>query len=587
MKQLLKTIAGSILSLEKRAKKFVGGSIQNPPSWLEKMLIGSTDEENVSGVEITEANALTIAAVYACVRNIVEDFAKLPVVVTRRSGGKRERVENHPISKLLGQSPNPEMTAFDFRSALQAHVLLGGNCMSEIVRLGNGRPAELWPMIPERTSVLRNSRTGEIFYRYSDPKTFETVDLPASDVLHVKGLGYDGLLGYSVVGWARQSMGLTAAAEKFGASFFGNSSLPRGVLEHPGELGTEGQKLLRDSWEKNHQGPARANRIGILEEGMKFHAITIPPEEAQFLESRQFQVLDICRWFRMPPHKIADLSRATFSNIEHAAIEYVGDTLVPWLTRWEQEIRRKLLMQSEGSLEVRFDVNALLRGDMKSRYEAYAIGRQWGWFSPNDVRDSEDLSPIPEGGDIYLVPVNMQDAATVEDAPVVDPNVKDLPSAAPAKKPGDKLLPEPAPDPALADAAVREIFSKSFRRLASSIAEKLARNAKREDRSAWLSTFVGTMPEAIEAEIRPVVRAAVAMESYRANKGIPLGIVDTLADGLCRPIVEAAANRTREFVTGNWWEDGKLDRYSDRVEADVTYSVDYIRSVVSHWKGSQ
>lgn len=406
---------------EHRAASFPnsGGTLSNPAAWLERLLLGVVDpDDNVAGVEITERNALSIAAVFACVRAIAEDVAKLPLIVYRTSGeSDRARVPNHPLYRLLHNTPNPEMTSFDLRSTVTAHALLWGNGYVEIERDGTGRPRALWPMEPDRVAVRRSSVDGSIIYVYADPSDGVRRTLFADDVVHVRGLGYDGLVGYSVVYWARKSLGVTAAAERYGASFFGNSSIPKGVLEHPGKLGETAQANLRKSWERNHGGgPKNANRVGILEEGMKFHALTIPPEDAQFLETRQFQIPEVCRWFRMPPHKVADLTRATFSNIEHSSLEYVGDTLMPWLVRWEQEILRKCFMQSERSLFVEHLTAALLRGDMKSRNESYAIGRQWGWLSANDVRRMENLNAI-EGGDVYLSPTNMTNAVTMANQP--------------------------------------------------------------------------------------------------------------------------------------------------------------------------
>lgn len=538
----LPPIIRRLFGAESRAVAVAGGSLANPPSWLERLLLGhTTDDEDSAGITITESTALQISTVFACVRNLSDDVAKLPIVLYRDGSGRgRERLAAHPLARVLAR-PNPEMTAFDFRSTLTSHAVAWGNGYAEIVRLGNGRPAELWPMLPENVQVVREN-SGAIVYIYSNPYTGRQVRLPSDDVLHIKGLGYDGLIGYSPVALARRTLAITAAAEKFGASFFGNSSMPKGVLEHPGVLGDEGQKNLRRSWEEVHRGVQNANRIAILEEGMKFNPITIPPEDAQFLQTRQFQVPEICRWFRMPPHKVADLSRATFSNIEHSAIEYVGDTLLPWLIRWEQEIARKLLMLTETTIVVEHQTAALLRGDLESRYKAHAIARQWGWASPNDVREIEGLNPIDEdaGGDVYLVPANMANAETFvnppEPAPSPAPPNNPVPGGGPtamggstdgppSAAPGDVEDPEDPEDPidpetvtAIREAVV-EAVTYSTRRLVKVHAERIGRASERTTQtSPTLVEMLDRARDEFARELRSMTRAVLSLRGRKTNE---------------------------------------------------------------------
>lgn len=532
-----------LFATEKRATSYAGGSLANPPSWLERLLLGySPDDEDSAGVTITESTALQISTVFACVRNIADDVAKLPIRLYRDGDGRgREMLSAHPLARVLAR-PNPEMTAFDFRSTLTSHVVTWGNGYAEIVRLGNGRPAELWPMLPENVQVIRE-RSGAIVYVYANPYTGRQVTLPSDDVLHIKGLGYDGLIGYSPISLARRTLAITAAAEKFGASFFGNSSMPKGVLEHPGVIGDEGQKRLRDSWEEMHKGVRNANKVAILEEGMKFNPITIPPEDAQFLQTRQFQVPEICRWFRMPPHKVADLSRATFSNIEHSAIEYVGDTLIPWLIRWEQEISRKLLMLTETTIVVEHQTSALMRGDLKSRYEAHAIGRQWGWLSPNDVREIEGQNPIDEdaGGDVYLVPANMMNSEMIADPPEPaapappQPPVPGGGSPGSGGEPADPPPgdPEPAdpedpedaadlpadPEAALAlRAAFVDAATHSARRLSKVHADRVQRAAAKGNPDKWLAEFSERARDEYAEDLRAVARAVIASRGRKISE---------------------------------------------------------------------
>lgn len=356
-----------------------------------------------AGIFVDPDSAMQSAVVWACVRVIAETIAALPWHVYRQIGETRERVRND-IEWLLHMQPNPEVNAFTFREVQIAHALLRGNAYAEIERNGRGDPAWLWPLHPDRVQPLRLP-SGDLVYRVRQT-TRESIDLPARDVLHFKGLGFDGISGYSVIRLAAQSIGLGLAMEQFGASFFGNGAAASGVLEHPGRLSPDAHSNLRTSLEKGFRG-VRALRPMILEEGMKWHQMSIAPEEAQFLESRRFQTAEICRWFRVPPHMVQDLERATFSNIEHQGIEFVQHTIVPWARRLEMECDIKLFGAiNRGTVYTRLDINGLMRGDIKSRYDAYAVGRQWGWLSANDIRTLEDLNPV-DGGDEYLAPMNM------------------------------------------------------------------------------------------------------------------------------------------------------------------------------------
>ena len=228
-------------------------------------------------------------------------------------------------------------------------------------------------------------------------------------VWHLRGLSNDGLDGYSPISLMRQAIGLSMAAEKFGAKFFGNDARPGGILLHPGQLGDEAAKRLTETWESRHGGLSGAHRVAVLEEGLSYKEIGIPPDDAQFLETRKFQVNEIARIYRIPPHMLADLERATFSNIEHQSIDFVTHTIRPWLVRWEQSIKQNLMVPADRDRYfAEFLVDGLLRGDTKSRYEAYAIGRQNGWFSADDIREMENLNPLPDGkGEEYLIPLNM------------------------------------------------------------------------------------------------------------------------------------------------------------------------------------
>lgn len=400
----------------KAALSIVAGTYRQPDEWMWEAF-GA--RKTLAGVHVSETTAMNLAAAFACVSKISKTIASLPLPVYRKTANGKTRAEDHPAYTLLHDAPNPEMTAMVFRETLQAHALQWGNAYAEIERRGSGRPLALWPLRPDRTEPWRDGN-GRLWYRLQRDDGGYTY-LPPEDVLHIPGLGFDGMRGYSVIRMARESMGLSMAAEQFGAAFFGNGTAMGGVLEHPGNPTAEQIQNLRNQLNEAHEGPGRAHKAFIATGGMKYTATTIPPNDAQFLETRKFQVVEIARWFDVPPHKIASMDAATFGNIEHQAIEWVVDTIRPWCVRWEQEINRKLLATPDRSLFAKHVIEGLLRGDFKSRQEGYNIGRNGGWMSANDIRELEDMNRI-DGGDVYLVPLNMQTAQQAEQTDKAEPS---------------------------------------------------------------------------------------------------------------------------------------------------------------------
>ena len=370
-------------------------------------LFGST----TSGKTVNERTAMQTTAVYACVRILSEAIAGLPLHVYQyRLDGSKERIPMHPLYHLLHDEPNPEMTSFVFRETLMSHLLLWGNAYAQIVRNGRGQVVALYPLLPNNMEVNR-AGNGELIYTYRrDPEEsrlnpdYGIETLRRDEVLHIPGLGFDGLIGYSPISMAKNAIGMSLATEEYGASFFANGANPGGVLEHPGVI--KDIQRVKDSWNSAYQGSSNAHRVAVLEEGMKFQAIGIPPEQAQFLETRKFQINEIARIFRVPPHMVGDLEKSSFSNIEQQSLEFVKYTLDPWVVRWEQSLQQALILPSEkASLFIKFNLDGLLRGDYQSRMTGYATGRQNGWMSTNDIRELEDMNRIPaeEGGDLYLV----------------------------------------------------------------------------------------------------------------------------------------------------------------------------------------
>lgn len=364
-----------------------------------------------SGKPVNERTAMQTTAVYACVRILAEAVASLPLhVYEYQDDGGKKLVHDHPLYYLLHDEPNPEMTSFVFRETLMSHLLIWGNAYAQIIRDGAGRVLGLYPLLPDKMDVQRDDK-GNIYYVYSrnsdeNPmfKEYGNIRLKAEDVLHIPGLGFDGLIGYSPIAMAKNAVGMTLACEEYGASFFANGANPGGVLEHPGVL--KDPSKVRESWNSVYRGVNNAHKIAVLEEGMKYQQIGIPPEEAQFLETRKFQINEIARLYRIPPHMVGDLDKSSFSNIEQQSLEFVKYTLDPWVIRWEQSLQRSLLMPGEkGKYFIKLNVDGLLRGDYQSRMNGYAVGRQNGWFSANDIREMENMNPIPdeEGGNLYLI----------------------------------------------------------------------------------------------------------------------------------------------------------------------------------------
>ncbi len=358
-----------------------------------------------SGKYVTPYNAMQMTAVYACVRIIAETVASLPLNIYRYTDDGKIKDYKHPLYRLLHDEPNSEMTSFGFRETMMHHILITGNSYSQIIRDGFGHVTALYPLLPNKMTVERSTDDNQIYYRYNSDRDGQII-LCSDDVLHIPGMGFDGLIGYSPIAMCKNAIGLGMAADEFGGSFFQNGARPTGVLEHPGKL-REPDKV-RDAWEATYGNGS--HRTAVLEEGMKYQQISISPNEAQFLETRKFQVNEICRIFRVPPHMVADLEKSSFNNIEHQSLEFVQNTLTPWLVRIEQNMQRQLLTEREkGEIFIKHNVNGLLRGNFNTRMQGYAVGRQNGWYSVNDIRELEDMNKIPasEGGDDYLCNGNM------------------------------------------------------------------------------------------------------------------------------------------------------------------------------------
>lgn len=366
--------------------------------------------KSISGAKVNEMTAMRVSAVYACVRILAESIVALPLHVYKyKEGGGKERDVNHPLYFLLHDAPNNDMTSFIFREVLMTHFLLHGNCYAYIQRENSGRVARLYPLMLENMKIERDDNN-EVVYQYT-PTAREgqfqksaTITLRRHEVLHIPALGFDGIQGFSPIAMARNAIGVAIATEEFGAKFFENGARPSGILKHAGVI--KDPSKLRDSWNAAYGGTGNTGKVAVLEEGMTYESISIPPNDAQFLDTRKFQLSEIARIFRVPPHMLADLEKATFSNIEQQSLEFIKFSLNPWIIRWEQGLNKSLMTGNErGKYFVKFNVDGLMRGDYQSRMQGYAIGRQNGWLSANDIREMEDLNSISEadGGNYYLV----------------------------------------------------------------------------------------------------------------------------------------------------------------------------------------
>ena len=564
--------------VEARGGVLPGAAPANAPGWLVDLFGGG--RRTGAGVDVSEESALTFSAVYGCVRILAESAASLPLKVYRRAGARgKATARQHWAWSLLHDAPNPEMTAVVWRELGMVHVLTWGNAYSRIEWAGDGSARAVWPIHPSRVTVKR-SAGGSVFYEVrpdptTDPPGGHPAILEPADVLHVPALGWNGLVGLSPVRLAREAVGLGQAAEAFGSGFFGNGARPGGVLSVNQALDPKARAKIAEAWEAAHQGVERAGRVAVLGLGASFTATTIPPEDAQFLETRRFQVSEVARIFRVPPHMLADLERATFSNIEHLGLEFVMHSLRPWLVRWEQEINRKLFGTSgTAGLYAEHAVDGLLRGDQASRFAAYAVGRQWGWLSADDVRELENLAPLPDGaGAVYLTPLNM--------VPVVGR------AWSPAQVTPTEAEPEPTPERApdagpevnaraelrrACGAMVRAVYARFARREQKALA-RLAAKARvsrtgAEGFRAAVDAFYQEAELVLETELRQLAEAfgkawdgepareaseyvgasLAQLEALLEGAGEPFGAIEARAEEWTRTRPDVAARRFGEEV---------------------------------------
>lgn len=398
-----------ILGLKKRA---------SPPPPDDDFWYHPLDIASHSGVNVNSDSAIRSSAVFACVKVLGESVASLPLKLFRRNGDEKQEVYDHPLTRILKIRPNRYHTKFEFIEMMMANVLLRGNAYAQIMRTQRDKIAEIIPLTTDRMAPELTD-SGSVIYRYNFHDGTQR-ELDSREVFHLRGLVSDGLVGLSPISAAREAVGLSLATEAYGARLFANNAQPGGILTHPAKLDEETAKRIKSSWERAHSGVRNAHRVALLEEGMKWERVGLTSLDSQFIENRRFQVEEICRIFRVPPSLVQDMTRATYSNVEQNSLNFVIYSLMPWLKRIEDTLNISLLEEDDDeNLYIEFQANGLLRGDIAARYNAYAVARQWGWLSVDDIRSLENLNPLPENaGKLYLQPLNMVSAGTVIEAPV-------------------------------------------------------------------------------------------------------------------------------------------------------------------------
>ena len=520
----------------------------NPNKWLVEALGGA---ETKSGIQIDEPSSMKFAAVHACVRVIAEAVASLPLPVYRRLDPRgKERIPGDPLYRLLHDQPNPEITSFRFRETMMAHVLLWGNAYAEIEYDRSMRPIALWPLLPDRTWVERKDKV----LRYKTRVNGQEFVLQAGQVLHIPGLSFDGIRGFSPISLHKEAIALGLAAEQTGALMYGRGANAAGIIQIDKKFARpEDRDDFARQFERAYTGLENAQRQIILEQGMKWQQTQMPATDAQYIQSRTFQIREIARIFRVPPHMIAELEQATFSNIEHQSIDFVVHTLRPWLVRWEQSIQTRLIPTARrSSIFAEFLVDGLLRGDLEARYKAYSVARNGGWMSANDIREAENMNPI-EGGEIYLIPLNMVPAADVANGTgAADDRSDDVPpaSAAALEERTRRSVTGRRRSQKVHRGLMTSAVGRVLHREVDAIRKQVRNGA---DLPSWMEQFYladGDQAKYARRQVLPVLQAMGEMVAADAADEIGADDVGDQLDGEVRAYADGMVNRMHESSRG-------------------------------------
>lgn len=575
----------------------IGGILERRQSLEDKTTVLSgaaileawTGPRTATGKRISEEGALRIGTVYACVRVLAESIASLPWKVYARSGDGKREAPDHPLYPLLHDAPNPWMTSFSLRETLMGHVLLWGNAFAEIMRDGSGGVAGLFPLRPDHMKRPVVSAAGGLLYTYRLPDGSERT-LPQTNILHIRGLSCDGIWGYSPIALQREALGLASTAEEFQGRFFANAAQPSGILTTEGTITPEGADRLKQEWQAKNAGLDNAHRVAVLEQGLKWQQIGMPLQDAQFLELRKYQRSEIAGWFLVPPHKIGDLERATFTNIEQQSISFVVDTLRAWLVRIEQQANRDLLTETERrQFFTEFSVDALLRGDSAARGAFYQSLFQVGALSPNQALAFENMNPVP-GGDERFVPMNMVPLSMAQ--ALAEKQAAPNPAPAAPKAPVDDE--QNALDADLETRSVRgrlrlrETFRPLFKHLGEQLVDAEAAAIRKDglDRLnqrtadsflAWLESYhaddLGPLAEKLSLPLLHAYAAAVTRE-IAAELGVPNLEPDAAyAELVARGFAETYTAKSRATLR-------RTIREAERVGIDPAVA---LRKAVDHW----
>lgn len=527
-----------------------------------------------------EEDALSFTPVWACVRVIAETLASLPWhVFARGSNGRRTQLDRHALNRILNIAPNDEMTSFGFRERMAAWALLWGDAYAEIQRDLAGRVTALWPIEPHRVKAARND-AGRLTYVVHNPGAEDT-ELDYLDMYHVRGLGPTGLSGYYVVALFREAIALGLASQTQAASFFGNAGMPCGFLRYPGILSNEKALELLENFEGRHGGPFNRGRVGLLKGGLEFQSVGVTNEDAELEKTRVFQALEACRIFRVPPHKIAELSRATYSNIAEQETAFGRDTITPWALRFSQEADAKLFPDNQaGQFYTQINVNAIMRGDPKGRAEVYKLMQEMGVYSINDILALEDRNTIGPEGDKRIILSNYTTLEKIGADP--EPIRVEAPAAEPA---GDDSGPEsaeptngsPRPGRPIVAQAMRGLFldlnNWLVRRSRQSLAKALEQHCGPDLRPSktfhdWLEGYIQDSQSLITGRLWPLTRAFCELNdlptSLSADAANELGY--TIACALAEPWRSGERLPTAaDGLPGSWpvtmsaWIVSKLD----------------------------
>lgn len=465
------------------------------------------DGPTAAGVCVTPDSALRVASVFACVRLLGNTIGSLPMFVYERMERGKRKATEHPLYGLLRDRPNDWQTPFEFRQMMQSHLCLRGNAYARILPGVRGAVDQLIPLHPDRVDVFRLDN-GRLGYTLGRPDSPARERLTQDEVFHLRGFSLDGIRGLSPISLLRETVGSSMAAQSYGGTLFRNNARPAGALKTPNKLSREAKENLRATWYAAHGGPANAGRVAVLEEGLDWADIGMSNEDAQWIDFLKLGASDVAMIFGVPPHLIGMVEKTTSwgAGIEEQGIGFVVYTLDSWLTLWEQACDRDLLADPE-TYYCKFLLNKLLRGDVGRRYAAYAVGRQWGWLSVNDVRELEDMNPV-EGGDEYMVPLNMEPAGSQDMPAAEDPPAGYRP---PAK---DRRTGRRRRRSSGAGAALAPLLADAAERIASAEVRGLRARAgrAREDPArflAWLETEHYAKHERyVERTLRPLADAA-------------------------------------------------------------------------------